>query len=79
MGRHQSCNSRPSNLRRWAASGPRSTSSPISFYIEEMAKHGVSDMVRACVPGGGQAGSYDANPIVKSGVCVHEMGFGDGE
>lgn len=48
------------------------TDSNISSYIEELKKHHVVTVVRACEP------TYSTQPLVDAGISVEEMSFVDG-
>lgn len=48
------------------------TNNNLAHYIEQMKKHNVTALVRACKP------SYDKAPVEKVGIQVEDMCFADG-
>jgi len=44
----------------------------ISYYIKEMSKHGVSDIVRVCEP------TYGVQEVRTAGMSLHDMEYKDG-
>ena len=47
--------------------------SNLHLYLKECKKHNVTDIVRICEP------CYDAAEVEKSGVCLHELFYEDGQ